>query len=319
MKWKKKGKLFDPTNHGLNFECTDYAQSPQTIVFKEHVRIYFSTRKKDQTGKFLSEIAFVDLDKELKEIINFSKNEVIPLGKLGCFDEHGIFPINPLLHNGQIMAYTCGWNRRVSVSVDTSTGLAISDDNGDTFKKIGDGPVLSSSLKEPMLVGDSFVKVFDGVFHMWYIFGKNWIEAQNEEPPARVYKIAHATSNDGVTWEKKDGVEIIGNVIDENECQALPTVIKHNGYYHMYFCFRHATDFRKNPERGYRIGYAYSHDLVNWIRDDSTGGIEKSESGWDSEMMCYPHIFTVEDEIYMLYNGNEFGKYGFGLAQLIDT
>jgi hypothetical protein len=85
----------------------------------------------------------------------------------------------------------------------------------------------------------------------------------------------------------------------------------------MYFCYRQATDFRVNRNRGYRIGYAYSHDLRNWTRDDAEGGIEVSESGWDSDMLCYPHVFRCEGSVYLLYNGNEFGRYGFGLAALV--
>lgn len=92
-----------------------------------------------------------------------------------------------------------------------------------------------------------------------------------------------------------------------------------NGRYHMIFCFRKAYDFRYNPENSYRLGYAYSDDLVNWIRDDSLVGIERSASGWDSEMMCYPNLFSCGGSIYLLYNGNEFGKNGFGLAKLLGT
>ena len=33
-------------------------------------------------------------------------------------------------------------------------------------------------------------------------------------------------------------------------------------------------------------------------------------------MQCYPNVFEMDNEIYMLYNGNAFGKYGFGLAKL---
>lgn len=33
-------------------------------------------------------------------------------------------------------------------------------------------------------------------------------------------------------------------------------------------------------------------------------------------MMSYPHVFECDDNIYMLYNGNTFGKDGFGLARL---
>jgi hypothetical protein len=318
MKWEKRGLIFEPANYNLPNGCTAFAQSPQTLVFDDFVRIYFSTRKKNNdTGKYLSFIAFADFDKTFSKVLKISTKNVIELGGLGAFDEHGIFPINILRHDNKIFAYTCGWSRRVSVSVETSTGLATSDDDGETFKKMGTGPVLTSSLHEPMLVGDSFVQFYQGMFHMWYIFGKKWITARADEPPARVYKIAHATSTDGIVWQKEEGKQIIADSFNEDECQALPTVVKIGNRYHMYFCYRQATDFRTNPARGYRLGYAWSDDLVNWNRDDANSGIEFSASGWDSEMMCYPHIFKCDEKVYLLYNGNEFGKQGFGIAELI--
>lgn len=316
MKWIKRGLIFDPTNHNLDFKWTEYAQSPQTIVYDDFVRIYFSTRKRDKSGKFTSHVAFVDFNQGFTQIINHSESEVIPLGTIGCFDEHGIFPFNPLRNENKILAFTCGWSRRISVPVETSTGLAVSDDNGITFKKIGKGPVFTSSIKEPMLVGDSFVKVYDGIFHMWYIYGKYWLKADGNEPEARVYKISHATSNDGITWERREGEQIIDDNIGVNECQALPTVIKLENKYHMFFCYRYATGFRENPKRSYKLGYAHSKDLKSWQRDDTNKGIDVSKSGWDSEMMCYPHLFEAFGKVYLLYNGNIFGKYGFGLAEL---
>ncbi|MCO5947237.1 hypothetical protein [Mucilaginibacter flavidus] len=317
MKWLKKGLILDLSDQiSLNTKF-EFAQSPQTLVFEDFVRIYFSTRKKDiDSGKFLSFISFVDFDKKFERILNTSKDVVIALGGLGCFDEHGIFPINILRHDGKIYAYTCGWSRRVSVSVETSTGLAYSYDDGLTFQKVGTGPVLTSSLFEPMLVGDSFVRVYDGVFHMWYIFGKGWKDADENEPPARVYKIAHAVSKDGIEWKKEEGRQIISDSLNADECQALPTVLKIGDRYHMYFCYRQATDFRKNANRGYRLGYAFSDDLITWTRNDEGSGIEISETGWDSEMMCYPHIFECDGKQFLLYNGNEFGKHGFGIAEL---
>ncbi len=316
MKWKKLGKIFDPSEHALYGGCNVFAQSPQTLVFDDTVRIYFSARKWDEHAKkYLSNISYADFN-EAFEIVNVADDKVIDLGGLGEFDEHGIFPINILRHEKKVYAYTCGWSRRVSVSVETSTGLAFSDDEGTTFKKYGTGPVLSSSLLEPMLVGDSFVKFYDGKFHMWYIFGERWNPAEANEPPARVYKIAHAVSNDGFNWEKEEGKQIIADELNVDECQALPTVIKIGPRYHMYFCFREATDFRTNKDRGYRLGYAWSNDLQSWNRDDANAGITFSEEGWDSDMMCYPHIFEWKGKIYLLYNGNEFGKAGFGIAEL---
>jgi predicted GH43/DUF377 family glycosyl hydrolase len=317
MRWKKLGKIFDPTKHKLANNCSEFAQSPQALIFGNFVRIYFSTRKKDETGKYLSYISFIDIKKDFKTIIYISKVTVIPLGELGCFDEHGVFPMNVLRDGKKILAYTGGWSRRVSVSVETSIGLAMSYNNGLTFQKVGDGPILTSSLNEPFLVGDPFVQKFNNTYHMWYIYGTKWVKYPNEVAPDRVYKIGHAVSKDSVSWIKGNR-QLISDKLDSDECQALPTVINFKNKYHMFFCYRKADDFRKNKNRGYRIGYASSKDLVNWTRDDKDVGIDVSEEGWDSDMLCYPHVFNYYDKIYMLYNGNEFGRFGFGLAVLED-
>jgi hypothetical protein len=46
-------------------------------------------------------------------------------------------------------------------------------------------------------------------------------------------------------------------------------------------------------------------------------GIDVTEDAWDSDMMCYPNTFECDGKIYLLYNGNEFGRHGFGLAKLV--
>lgn len=316
MEWIKLGKIFNPIEHKLLGNCVDYAQSPQVLMFEDFVRIYFSTREKDSTGKYLSHIAYVDMDKAFLNVINISQDTVVPLGVVGGFDQHGIFPMNVIKHKDKIFGYTCGWNRKVSVSVDTSIGLAISCDEGETFAKYGEGPIMTATLNEPFLVGDPFVKIIDNMFHMWYIFGTQWKLFEGCEVAERIYKIAHATSIDGINWNR-EGHAIVNDVL-RDECQALPTVFYHKGKYHMIFCFREATDFRNNKNRGYKLGYAYSHDLMRWTRDDTQVGIKGTEGEWDSDMMCYPHVFECDGKIMMLYNGNAFGRHGFGLAVLKD-
>ena len=318
MKWQKLGKIFDPTQHKLPDDCVQFAQAPQALVFDDFVRIYFSTRSVDKgNGKYLSHIAFVDMRKNLHDVIRVSDKTVIPLGRLGCFDEHGIFPMSVVRHGDAVYGYTCGWNRRVSVPVDTAIGLAISGDGGLTFQRIGDGPVMAASLHEPCLVGDGFVKVIGGVFHMWYIFGTGWKKFSMYAAPDRTYKIGHAVSSDGINWVKEEARQIIGDILGADESQALPTVIGIDGRYHMFFCYRQSFDFRKNRDHGYRIGHAWSDDLVNWTRDDENPLLDVTSGNWDSDMLCYPHVFECDGKVYLLYNGNEFGRYGFGLALLV--
>ena len=315
MKWRKLGRIFDPRDYTLPNNCFEFAQSPQALIFDQYVRIYFSTRQKDNTGKFLSHIAFIEMDKQFETILNVSSDPVIRLGNLGCYDEHGIFPLNVVKDEGRILGYIGGWSRRISVSVETSIGLAVSYDEGVTFERIGEGPVLTSSLHEPMLVGDPFVAIYGGLYHMWYIYGMKWINHKDENSPQRIYKIGYASSDDGVNWHKA-GKQIVPDKLDSNECQALPTVINFDNAYHMFFCYRQATDFRRNRDRAYRIGYAYSEDIIDWKRDDDSVGIEVSENGWDSDMLCYPHVFHCDGKVFILYNGNEFGRFGFGMAVL---
>lgn len=306
MKWTKRGLLF---------RCTAFAQAPHALVFDEFVRIYFSTRSRDATGQYLSQVSFVDVDRAVRRVIRTATDTVIPLGELGCFDEHGIFPMAVVRVEDAIQAFTCGWSRRLSVPVETAIGRAVSHDGGGTFVRLGPGPVMAASPGEPFLVGDPFVLVRDGVWHMWYIYGTAWNESRSEPGPVRVYKIAHAQSEDGLVW-RRNATAIIADRIGPDECQALPTVFEHNGVWHMYFCYRYATDFRSNPRRGYRLGYAQSADLASWRRDDAQAGIDVSAEGWDSEMLCYPHVFRCDGQVYMLYNGNAFGRDGFGVAVL---
>ncbi len=313
MKWKKLGKIFDPTEHALPNRCVEFAQSPQTLVLADRVRVYFSTRERDSVGKYLSHVAYVDFPRDMRQLLCVSSATVLPLGGLGCFDEHGIFPINVLKDGDRVLAYTTGWNRKVSVSADASIGLAISHDDGLTFQRYGTGPLLTASLNEPFLVADAFVQRYDDTYHMWYIYGTKWQQFNKTEPPDRVYKIACATSPDGIHWQR-DGRQIISDRLNADECQALPTVICLDGVYHMYFCYRQAHGFRQDSSRAYRIGYAWSTDLENWTRDDSLAGIDISAEGWDSQMQCYPHVFECDGKVYLLYNGNEFGRRGFGLA-----
>jgi hypothetical protein len=316
VNWTKLGHLFDPDDHRLPDGCTAFAQSPQALVFDDFVRIYFSTRRPEPDGQYLSFVTYADVDRQMRTVLRTADHSVMPLGGLGCFDEHGIFPINVVRHDGAVRAYTCGWSRRVSVPVETAIGLAISRDGGQTFERVGTGPVMGPAPDEPFLVGDPFVLFHDGLWRMWYIFGTGWAPANAADSrPARVYKIACATSTDGHSW-KREGRPIVADRLSPDECQALPTVFACDGRWHMYFCYRHATDFRTNAARAYRLGYAYSDDLRQWTREDASAGIDVSPDGWDSEMQCYPHVFWCGEQVYMLYNGNAFGRAGFGVARL---
>ena len=308
-------KVFDPTHFNLPLECHFYAQSPQTLVFDNCVRVYFSSRYIDSPGNFVSRIIYADFDTSFESLLRISNKPVLEPAGLGTYDEHGIFPLHVFREGSRIFGYICGLSRRQSVSVESSIGLSESFDEGETFVRKGIGPVITSSLFEPFLVCDPFVLKEESVYHMWYVFGLRWMQTNPAEKPERVYKIGHATSFDQINW-KKENKSIISDVIDEDECQALPTVMSYKGIYHMIFCYRKAIGFRDDKSKGYRLGYAYSNDLLNWTRNDELLKFENTQDSWDADMRCYPHFCRINEKIFLLFNGNEFGKYGFGVAEI---
>ena len=314
FKWKKLGQIFSPqeVNDGYDREwMKEYAQCTSTVIFDNFIRIYFSCRPyKDSDGEAISRTAFIDVDKnDLTKIVNIAKEPILPLGKLGTFDQHAVYPTCVMKYNDEFLLYYAGWYRCRSVPFNTSIGIAKSTD-GVTFHRLGDGPLIAPNISEPFVISGPKVRIFNNKWYMYYLAGTEWIATEGK--PEIIYKIKMATSDDGVNWNRVNK-NIISDILEPEECQAGPDVFYNNGMYHMYFAYRYGLDFR-NKTRGYRIGYAYSYDLFNWTRDDENVGIHYSEFGWDSEMHHYPHVFKHNEKLYMLYNGNYFGKFGFGLA-----
>jgi len=314
FRWRKRGKVFDPTAIVGADWMHAFAQAPATLVFDTFVRVYFSCRPRPEVnGQYVSHAAYVDLNRaNLSEVVGISARPIMDLGGRGTFDEFGTYPTSVIRHGDEIRAYYGGWTRCSSVPFDVAVGYAISRDGGVTFEKHGRGPVLPADLHEPFLISGPKIRRFGGRWYLWYIAGTRWIP--NEGRPEPVYRIRMASSRDGLHWERLHR-ELIPTRLEGDECQASPDVIFAHGKYHMFFCYRYSLGYRGH-ERGYRIGYASSTDLMNWSRDDDKAGIDVSGEGWDSEMISYPHVFELDGKTVMLYLGNEVGRHGFGLAEL---
>jgi hypothetical protein len=314
FKWTKLGRVFDPTAiTGVDW-LHEFAQAPATLIYDTFVRVYFSCRPKpDANGQYVSHAAFVDLNRtNLFERVGLSAKPVMALGGLGTFDEFGTYPTSVIRNGSDVWAYYGGWTRCASVPFDVAIGLAISRDNGVTFQKEGTGPVLSRDLHEPFVISGPKIRKFGDRWYLFYIAGTKWLA--NEGRPEPVYRIRMASSDDGIHWERHNR-DLIETRLESDECQASPDVFFANGRYHMFFCYRYSIGYR-GKERGYRIGYASSVDLLNWTREDARVGIDISDQGWDSEMISYPHVFELDGAIFMMYLGNQVGRLGFGLARL---
>ncbi len=314
FKWEKLGKIFDPRDMEGKSWMHEFAQSPSVVIHDDYVRVYFCSRPAPSAdGQYLSYLAHIDLDRnDLTQVKNVCQQPALSLGGLGCFDEFGTNPVSVIRDGEQHRVYYAGWTRCESVPFNGAIGVAVSHDGGNSFVRLGDGPVISYSLDEPFLMGSPRIRKFNHKWTLWYVAGKEWIKTSGRPEP--VYRIRMASSDNGYDWEKA-GRDLIESRLGEQECQACPDVLYRDGLYHMFFSYR-STENYKSKQGGYRIGYASSSDMLNWHRDDDRAGIQVSESGWDSEMVNYPHVFMLDGDVYMLYQGNEMGRTGMGLARM---
>lgn len=314
--WQKLGKVFDPSSMTSPSWMSQFAQSPSSICFDAYTRVFFSSRPApDAQGMFESRIGYIDLDNnDLSKILAVSPSPILSLGAPGEFDEHGTYPVSVIQDGDVLKAYYAGWSRCESVPFNAAIGLAVSEDNGKSFNKIGRGPVLSYSSDEPFLIGSPKIRKFQDHWYLFYVSGKEWnVKSGRLEP---IYKIRMARSDDGINWVKH-GKDLLTDKLGANECQASPDVFFLNGGYHMLFSYRQDTDY-KTGSGSYQVGYAYSEDLATWTRDDAKAGLNVSATGWDSNSISYANVFHHKEDIYALYQGNEMGKYGFGLAKLLE-
>lgn len=300
MKWVKHGLIIEPTM-GLDWMAT-HAQLPiADRIDGSRYRVYFAGRNSDNR----SQIGYAEVDlSDPRKILYITKKPVLELGALGSFDDSGVFPSWLVEHDGKKFLFYIGWMEGKRVPYHASVGLAISLDGGKRYKKFSRGPLLERNDVDPYMTLSSCVRIENGLWRMWYTSSLGW-DIHDSKPRPR-YHIKYAESSEGNRW-KRDGTVCIDFRSNDEWAIARPCVIKEGDIYRMWY---------SSSNGNYRIGYAESSDGIRWKRKDDEAGIVVSKTGWDSEMVAYPFVFSHTGKKYMLYNGNNFGKDGVGYAIL---
>ncbi|OQW92254.1 MAG: hypothetical protein BWK78_02260 [Thiotrichaceae bacterium IS1] len=307
MKWTKLGLIFCAS--GQNEWMVTGGRAPVPLYLGDDCfRIYFASYDNSGRGRVFS----LELDISYPErISNLVTTPIIDLGRVGFFDDNGIIPSCVLNVDESLYLYTIGFSIKNRIIFDAATGLAVSRDGGKSFNKFS-GSVIDRGVDDPCFATSPSVIREDDQWRMWYVSCDRW--ESTGKGYKHYYNIKHRTSQDGIYWNPQATVCI--DYANEYEyAVSRPSVIKDiDGLYRMWYSFR----AQHNIET-YRIGYAESKDGLSWTRkDDEMSSFNVSKDGWDSEMICYPYIFEHRGRLYMLYNGNGYGKTGFGLAILED-
>lgn len=299
--WIKRGLIFSPK--GQYDWCITHAMLPVADRIEgDFYRIYFSGRDTNNRSK----IGYVEINlKQPSKVLNISEKPILDIGDLGAFDDNGVSPTCIINHGNIKYLYYMGWNKGATVRAAEVSGLAISIDGGREFVRYSRAPIMHRTDNEPfsILVISSIIIEGD-LWRMWYDSADTWL---SKDLPR--YNVKYAESGPGVKgvdWIRKGVVSVDYNNNNETRISRA-SVIKESGIYKMWYCYALGSG-------GYKIGYAESSDGINFSRKDNLAGIELSDHGWDSEMICYPYVFVHNGQKIMLYCGNGYGKTGFGYA-----
>lgn len=302
FKWIKKGLIYSP-------ESSKFSYGSHPCIIKVdgdlHIIAFTCRDEKNKSHIFLS---YAKVNNGSVSLIGEPKLAMVP-GDIGYFDCDGVISGCLIKNKDKYYLYYVGWQNLPDDLWICDTGRAILDINKLELNKEFLGPVIGRDKNHPLFAAaTAFFITEDGDWHTWYNSGIKW--ERTETSLNHYYGLHHAQSKDGINWVY-DKIQCLPFKDKYEYAFGRPSVVYWNGMYHMWYAHR-ATKFIDT----YRMGYSTSLDGVNWARHDEISGIDVSESGWDSQMICYPCVFEHDGYKYMLYNGNYYGRSGFGYAVL---
>ena len=302
MKWKRQGLIY--RTEGGDGWRSHSALQPTPLVFDDKIRFFVGFR--DAGG--VSRVGYVDVaPDDPRRILRVSERPVLDIGVDGAFDESGVVPSAVIRKDQSIYLYYAGYQLGTKVRFLVLSGLAVSTDGGETFRRHSATPIFERTEEELLFRVPHTVMFDEGRYKFWYGGGSRFMVGKNKTLP--VYDVRYLESPDGIhipdrgrtVMETRGGEYRIGR----------PCVVKSGGQYQMFYGY-------SSEDQPYRLGHAVSEDGLRWTRLDDQLGLDLAEQGWDSEMMAYPSVVTSRGKTYLFYNGNRYGAEGFGCAERVE-
>jgi len=298
MKWKKLGHIFSPDCQ--HPKLISHAANPLAIPLENDIfRILYSGRDKNNR----SSVGFVDIDISQQKVVYSHHKPIFLHGDPSSFFSHGVSIGNSYNCKNNRFILFMGWQIDPCEHWKGDIGRLVLQDR-DFLTLTPDHPFIDCDEEDPISLSYPWVIFDQGIYKMWYGSTITWDAGNNE----MIHIIKYATSADGDHW-KKHGLAIPYKIGIAQAFSRPSVIVDHNGY-HMWFSYRDGKGTK------YRIGYSHSNDGLCWEVLPNQSGIDVSVTGWDSDMICYPFVFDHKKKRYMLYNGNDYGRAGFGLAVL---
>jgi predicted GH43/DUF377 family glycosyl hydrolase len=298
--WQKKGLVFSPS--GSLGWARKNASFPTVEILENVYRIYYTSMDELNVGS----IGYLEVNRDQPtQVVYQHPTPILTSGEPGAFDDHGVNAFSVIQDGRFRKLYYQGWQITKKSPYCIFSNVATSEMQGQpSFTKISKAPILDRIDSEPFMRAAPFVIKDQDVYKMWYCNCSEWV-LKDQRWDYRI-SIHYLESGDGINWDSNPK-KVLTYSDPDDFAVGRPCVVKFQEKFHMWYSIR-------SFSQPYRLGYAISDDGIHWDRRDSLVGLQRSPSGWDSEMICYPFVFADRDKLHMFYNGNQHGASGFGYA-----
>jgi len=307
--WDKIGLIRLPKSNLEWINSHAYIPTP-ILLDNDIIRIFVAFWDKDLVGR----IGFIDVSsKNPTEIIRFSEKPSLDVGTPGTFDDKGVSPLSIVRKGDILYLFYAGWQRVDTVRYLLFTGLATSNNNGETFIRAKQTPILDRTDSE-FLVRSGACVIYDtesGLWKMIYAGGSENFDMKGKLVPS--YSFRYLETKDPYNWPTESKLAISPDVTKKEFGFGRPFVLKGKEGYKMLYSIR-------KLDKGYEIGYAESMDMINWERMDARLlDFNTSPYFYDNQSRFAPWILTAKDgDVFLFYNGNDYGREGVCLAKLAE-
>lgn len=268
-------------------------------IDRERIRVFFIAR--DEGGR--GTVGWIDLSAgDPMKILRVCQSPALTPGETGSFDDRGVALGNIVPFEGKLRLYYMGWNAGNGVPFRNAIGIAESTDaEGDRFERLFTGPIIDRSRHDPFSLSYPFAITEVGGWSM--IYGSHRGPGVSERDMD--HSLMSATSKDGIDWQVGGG-PLIALAAGELG-HSRPWILEWRSQRHLLFSVRRDQ---------YEISTARQQLDGTWTRGPVLSFDDARSGGWDNEARCYASHIQIDGVDYLFYNGNGYGRTGFGLAVL---
>jgi hypothetical protein len=303
--WQKLGRVYCPDG------TSDWAKvgfmTPVPLqISRDVIRVFGGLR--DSSG--ISRIGWIDVARDdPTAVLAVSETPCLDLGAPGMFDDNGLILGDLLwMPDGSLRMYYVGFQLVEKAKFLAYTGVAVSNDGGNSFARMQPTPVLDRAPNALFINALHSISATEGGYRAWISCGIGWQEIAGKEYPK--YNCWTLTSPDGLKFDMTGATQTIDVQGEEYRIGRPRANQLADGTWEM----RVSSD---NLSKQYVCHLATSQDGVIWERSDVEELPRGAQGTWDGEMTCYPaRIDTDQGESYLFYNGNNMGETGVGVAML---